>query len=66
MTGSLSLLSGMGSDEPPAFCSLASPLVSADEPGLGTEAPVPGAGPWVPAKRRRGSAGAHSVISLVH
>ena len=38
VTGSLSLLRGRGSDEPPAFCSLASPPVSADEPGLGTEA----------------------------
>ena len=37
VTGSLSLLRGRGSDEPPAFCSLASPPVSADEPGLGTE-----------------------------
>ena len=27
---------------------------------------APGAGPWVPARRRRASAGAHSVISLVH
>ena len=27
---------------------------------------TPGAGPWVPARRHRASAGAHSVISLVH
>ena len=27
---------------------------------------APGTGPWVPARRRRTSAGAHSVISLVH
>ena len=27
---------------------------------------APGAGPWVPARRHRVSAGAHSVISLVH
>ena len=27
---------------------------------------APGTGPWVPARRRRPSAGAHSVISLVH
>ena len=39
MTGSLSLLRGRGSDESPAFCSLAFPPVSTNEPGLGTEAP---------------------------
>lgn len=44
MTGSLSLLRGKGSDEPPIFCSLTSPPVSADEPGPGTEAP--GARRW--------------------
>ena len=44
VTGSLSLLRGRGSDEPPVFWSLASPPVSADEPGPGTEAP--GASRW--------------------
>ena len=38
VTGSLSLLRGRGSDEPPVFWSLASPPVSANVPGPGTEA----------------------------
>ena len=52
-----------GSDESLAFCSLASPPVSADEPGTGTEARTPGPGPWVPARRCHVSAGAHSDFS---
>ena len=52
-----------GSDESLAFCSLASPPVSADEPGTGTEARAPGPGPWVPVRRCRMSAGAHSDFS---
>ena len=52
-----------GSDESLAFCSLASPPVSADEPGTGTEARAPGPGPWVPARRCRMSAVAHSDFS---
>ena len=39
VTGSLNLLRRRGGDEPPTFCSLASPAVSADEPGPGTESP---------------------------
>ena len=50
----------------PAFCSLA-PLQSLPMSQARVQRPrAPGAGPWVPARRRCVYAGAHSVVSLVH
>lgn len=51
---------------PPHFAAL-HPLQSLTMSQSRVQSPrAPGTGPWVPARRHRPSAGAHSVISLVH
>ena len=66
VTGSLSLLRGRAVTSPSHFAA-SLPLQSLQMSQAWVQKPqAPGPGPWVPAKRRRGSAGAHSVISLVH
>ena len=51
---------------PPHFAALR-PLQSLTMSQSRAQSPrAPGTSPWVPARRHRPSAGAHSVISLVH